>query len=81
MSEDPNVNWTQANLAAIQIDTNADAWRAGHVNDVLPRAGRGACKIMRKSRTRFRSSVSLLPASDIHGAQEISRSSRCSPRM
>ena len=31
--------------------------------------------------TRFRSPASLLRASDIHGAQEIFRSSRCSPCM
>ncbi len=35
MSEDPNIRWAQANPFAIQIDENADAWHAGHVNDVL----------------------------------------------
>jgi hypothetical protein len=35
LPSDQNVQWHQADVLSIQINANADAWHAGHVNDIL----------------------------------------------
>src|SRR4051794_25420195 len=42
MIDDPAVVWTGAVDMTIQVDEAADAWHAGHVNDVLTLASGGS---------------------------------------
>ena len=35
LAADPSIHWHQADVLAIQMDVNADAWNAGHVNDII----------------------------------------------
>ena len=35
MADDPLIQWVQPTRFGIRIDEPADAWHAGHVNDVI----------------------------------------------
>jgi hypothetical protein len=35
LADDPSIQWQQADVSEIAINADADAWHAGHVNDVL----------------------------------------------
>ena len=57
----PTLSWKQSAAPAIEIDAAAHAWHAGHVNDVLPLAAKGA-------------PAGLVVASDTGGAWLVSTS-------
>jgi hypothetical protein len=45
LPHDSSVRWQQADLLAIQTNAEADAWNAGHVNDILKLDGAGGLAV------------------------------------